>query len=260
MGWQGRALGNVIAFVFFGIVSIFLLSKRGYIKFSYNSFYIKDALNFGLPLIPHTLSIWMRSGLDKFLITKYVGEASNGLYSTGFQFGTLLGFVTIAFNNAFIPFLFKKLSTEDQDKLKSIKKQIVRLSYGIMIVYTVCGIILALGAIVLLNIFFSNEYQGASEFIFWAMLVQVFQGMYLLVCNYIFFARRTKFLPVITFLCGIFQLGLSYFLINNIGAIGAAYSAVIVSFFNFLAVWYYSNKVYAMPWFAIKSKKTHNNE
>lgn len=54
-GWQGRLLGVIITSIVYGIISIFVIIKRKYITFSFNKKYIKDALFFGIPLIPHAL-------------------------------------------------------------------------------------------------------------------------------------------------------------------------------------------------------------
>ena len=54
-GWQGRLLGTIITSIVFGLLSIFIIIKRKYITISFNKEYIKDALFFGVPLIPHAL-------------------------------------------------------------------------------------------------------------------------------------------------------------------------------------------------------------
>lgn len=254
-GWQGRVEGNAIAVIVFGLLSLYFLKVRGYLRFEWKLDYMVDALKFGLPLVPHSLSLWMRSGIDKILLTKYLGEAANGIYSTGLQFGVLLGFVTTAFNNAFIPFLFKKLTNNNEVELEKEKKKLVKMTYMVMLVYIVLGLLFTLLSILAIKYLLPGTYQDSTQFVFWAMLSQVFQGMYFLTGNYIFYAKKTKHLPTITFSCGLLQLGLSYFFIITFGAIGAAYSAVIASFVNFIAVWYYSNISYAMPWFSIFTKK-----
>ncbi len=248
-GWKGRAEGFFLSSIVFGIMSLYILWKRGYIKFNLNIKYIKDAVFFGLPLVPHSLSIWIRTGIDKILITKYLGVAANGIYSTGFQFGVLLTFLMAAFNNAFVPFLFKKLSDKDDLRLQKTKKKLVKMSYVLMLIIFILTLLLTLISYVLINNFLPEDYKKASIFVFWALLAQAFQGMYLLVGNYIFYIKKTKKFAMITLSCSILQVVLSYTLIQKIGLMGAAYSTVIVSLLNFLVVWYYSAKVYPMPWF-----------
>lgn len=47
-----------------------------------------------------------------------------------------------------------------------------------------------------------------------------------------------------------FQLLLTFLLVKTIGADGIKYSLVIGSLTIMLGVWWYSNKVYPMPWFS----------
>lgn len=247
-GWVGRVSGMFIATFVFGMYSLFLLFKRGYLKINYNKDYLRLILLFGAPLIPHALSFWVRSGIDRIYITQFVNEEATGLYATGFQFGLLISFLTMSFNNAFVPFLFKNLSEEDSIKLEANKRKLVKLTYIIMLLLIVASVFFVFFSNFVVTHLFSDDYINSKQFITWAIIAQTFQGFYLLFVNYIFFVSRTRFLAVITFLCACLQLVISYALIKFFGAIGGAYSTVIVSFVNFIAVAYYSNKVYKMPW------------
>lgn len=248
LGWVGRVNGMFIASFTFGMYSLLLLFKRKYLIVNYNREYLKYIFLFGIPLIPHALSFWVRSGIDRIYITQFVGESATGLYATGFQFGLLISFLTMSFNNAFVPYLYRLLSEKSNDILENNKKHLVKLTMYIMLGLIVSAFIFVLISYFILTYLFSDSYIEAKEYIIWAIAAQTFQGFYLLFVNYIFFANRTKFLAVITFGCSCLQLVLSYFLIKNLGAIGGAYSTVIVSFVNFVAVALYSNKVYQMPW------------
>jgi O-antigen/teichoic acid export membrane protein len=251
LGWIGRVGGMFTASLIFGIYSIILLFKRKYLVPNYDKKHLKYIIFFGLPLIPHALSFWVRSGIDRIYITKFIGEAATGLYSTGFQFGLLISFLTMSFNNAFVPYLFKQLSEKNVIVLQENKKKIVRLTFYIMIGLGLATLFFSIFSYLMLNYLFSENYLKAKEFIIWAILAQTFQGFYLLFVNYIFFVNKTKGLALITFVCSFVQLILSYFLIQSLGAIGAAFSTVIVSFINFIAVFIYSQKVYKMPWFSV---------
>lgn len=249
IGWIGRAEGIFSAAILFGPLSIFVLWKRNYITLDYNNNFIKDALLFGLPLLPHSLSMWIRSGIDRVFITKYLGEAANGLFATGFQFGILMTFITVAFNNTFIPYLFKQLSTEDEKQLEIIKIKLVKMSYGIMLGLIGLCLVLTILSLLIIHFFLPTSYALASKFVFWAILAQTFQGMYFVVGNYIFYAKKTKIFSLITFSCSLVQIVISFYLIRKVGILGAAYSSAFISLLNFIAVWFYSNKVYKMPWF-----------
>jgi O-antigen/teichoic acid export membrane protein len=253
MGWRGRVDGYIYSTIIYGVVSMFFIFN--YIGFSIKvkKDFIHDALIFSLPLVPHALSMWVRSGIDRIYITKYYGEASTGLYATAFQFGLLISFITLSINNAYVPFLYKQLNLPDNATLIDTKSKLVRYTYiyfAFLITFGICMIVFSM---FMVDNFLSQKYYEAKRFIPLIIVSQIFQGMYLMVVNYIFFIKRTGILSIITFSCSLLQVVLSYFMIRNIGVMGAVYSTVIVSFVNFIAVWIYSDTVYPMPW--LHSKK-----
>ena len=53
----------------------------------------------------------------------------------------------------------------------------------------------------------------------------------------------------ITFTIGVINIFLSYILIVKFGLIGAAYSLLIISFFQYILSFYVGHKLIPMPWF-----------
>jgi len=209
-------------------------------------------LSYCLPLLPHGLSIWVRSGVDRIYLTHFFGESETGLYATGFQFALLISFVTLSFNNAYVPYLYKNLSLEDQTQLIIFKKKIVRFTYLYLFGLVLFCLLMIGVSLFIIQYFLSKNYIDAQKYIPGIMVSQVFQGMYLMVVNYIFYTKKTKELAIITFSCSIFQVIASYFFIKYLGGMGAVYSTILVSFIICISVWWYSNKVYPMPWFKLK--------
>ena len=70
LAWEGRLLGQTIAVVFFGLIALFLTYRSGYLKYPENAgFYIKDAMRFGFPLIPHTIGAFVIYSTDRVIIS-----------------------------------------------------------------------------------------------------------------------------------------------------------------------------------------------
>ena len=252
LGWSGRIDGILIATIIFGIFSLWLLINRGYLKVEFSKKVILIILSFGLPLIPHALSIWIRAGVDRIIITKLIDESATGLYATGFQFGVFISFITLAFNNAFVPFLYKNLNETDKEKLFLNKLKIVKITYICLILYTILSVLFVFISGVLIDNLFSDQYSNSKEYIIWAILSQMFQGYYLLFVNYLFFSNKTRQLAVITISCSLLQVFLSYVMVIKFGPIGAGYSTLLVSVINFLLIFVFANRAVKMPW--IKGK------
>ncbi len=244
MGWEGQLIGQSIAIILFAFVSFIFIYRRGYLKFEIKQQHIKDALKFGVPLIPHTLAGWFKTGIDRIFLTSFIGTAATGLYAVGYQFGMILGIIALAFNNAFAPYLFEKLSNITNEE----KKKLVILTYLYFVIILLMATVISLIAPWFITNFLDERYIDSIQFISWITFGYAFQGMYYMVVNYIFYLKKTYRLVTITFFGGFLHVVLSYFLIQENGAIGAAQATTISFFVTFILVWMLSSKLYSMPW------------
>jgi O-antigen/teichoic acid export membrane protein len=244
MNWQGRVQAQVIAFGAFAVFGLLLLYYNGWIKFKVNKEYIKNALNFGVPLIPHALSGTIKTMVDRVMIASMVSVASTGLYSVGFQIGMIIGILEDSFNRAYVPWLYERLKRDQYSE----KIMIVKLTYAYFV--SIICLALALGAIApwFLSFFVGPQFAGSGQFVLWIAVGFAFNGMYKMVVNYIFYMRKTYILAWVTFSTGIGSIVINYFAIKYWGAIGAAYTYALIGFITFLLVWLLSSKVYPMPW------------
>jgi len=243
-GWQGRILGIIITSVIFGLLSIVIIYKREYIKFSFNKKYIKDALFFGIPLIPHALGGWIITSIDRIFINSMVGVAATGLYSVGYSVGMIIGLLAQSFHLAWSPFLFEKLKENNY----STKVKIVKFTYLYNIGIILLALCLSFIAPYFLKFFVSKNFYFAYKYVLWIALGYAFQGMYLMVVIYIFYIKKTYILAWVTFASAGMNIVLNYFFIKANGAIGAAQATTITFFVKFIIVWILSAKVYKMPW------------
>ncbi len=246
LGWQSRILGQLIAVSVTALISLAIIIKYKYVRFIYNKDDLLDILKFSLPLIPHNLGTLVIGFTDRILITNLINVTETGVYTVAFQIGSVLGLVNAAFINAYVPWLYDKLNLNNF----SIKLKIVKLTYF----YFLALIIIVLFSIyflpLILSILLGKAYVSANQFVLWIILGYAFNGMYLMVCGFIFYVRKTKLLSIITVITSIINFPLCYFLLINYGTIGASISMSLIYFISFIATWYLSNKVYEMPWLA----------
>jgi O-antigen/teichoic acid export membrane protein len=244
MGWKGRIVSRTFATCFFALLGLWLLKRNQGITLKLNKQYLKHALLFGIPMIPHSLGGILNATIDRIFITRMVGVSDTGLYSVGYQIGSILALLATAFNQAYSPWLFKKLNEGNARYCNKIVKN----TYTYFILILSLAIIMGLSAPIILKVLVGVNFQGSSVFIIWIALGASFQGMYYMVVNYIFYVEKTYILAIATFLGAIFNVVLNYFFIKYNGAIGAAQATSLVHFLTFLMVWFLSAKVYPMPW------------
>jgi O-antigen/teichoic acid export membrane protein len=221
-----------------------LLIRQGWLRFRADRKHLRTALAFGIPLVPHGLSGTIKTMADRVIITGMISIADTGLYAVGFQVAMVIGLLEDAVNKAYVPWLFERLKRG----LASDKRRIVLMTYAYCAGLMGLAVLLGITAPRLLEIFAGPRFAGSSRFVIWIAIGFAFDGMYKMVVNYIFFARRTKSLPWITFSAALIGVGLNLFVIRRFGAVGAAYTFALMNALIFVAVWIVSSRIYPMPW------------
>ena len=250
MNWKGRILAIAIGTALFSGISFIFILKRGYLNFKFNKDHIKVALKFGIPMIPHQLSELIKTAADRIIIISTVGLGANGLYSIAYEICAVISVLIIAFQRAWSPYMFETLSN---DPTIHEKKKIVKFTYLYFVIILLMSIIFTYLAKVLLPYFVGNQFYESSQFVPFFAISFAFSGMYTMVSNYFFYVKKTYLLSFITITGALFHLGMLYFLTLENGVIGAAQANLISFIFNFLITWYFSNRVYQMPWKLWKS-------
>lgn len=73
------------------------------VRFKPNKTIVTDAYKYSLPLLPHSVSSWFMSMMDRVLINNFLGSAKTGLYSVGYQFGSVVGITQAVLTKLFLP-------------------------------------------------------------------------------------------------------------------------------------------------------------
>ena len=247
-GWEGRATGILVGSLFIGIISVFRIWQSGYLFFELDTDQIKEILRISLPLIPHALGGVIITLGDRIFIDQMVSTSAVGVYTVGYQFGMIMTLVVMAFNKTWSPWMYELLAEEKEENKKIIVKA----------TYLVSGsfILLALGvtgiSYFLLPVMTSEAYHGGFVFVIWIAMGYAFNGMYMLVFPYGVHVGKTTYLGVTTFIAAIINLIVNYYLISINGPLGAAQATLLSYGIMFISVWWYSNKLYPMPWLNFK--------
>lgn len=255
MGAVGKICSATGGYLFFAIINLYLLNKRHYIRFVIDKSAISELLKFGIPLLPHSLSFWIKSGADKILITTYCGLTANGLYSMALSFGAIYTMLNNAFMMAFVPYLQKRINSMTPENEYSEKKKYVKILYTIGLLFFLLFGVIVVGCWVLMKLVLSSSYDGAFQFIPWIILSLAIYAFYSLVIQFPYTVKKTAGIGIITLSGSIVQILITFYLIKVIGIDGVKYSLVIGALIIMSGIWWYSNKVYPLPWFSFFNRK-----
>jgi O-antigen/teichoic acid export membrane protein len=244
LGGDGRIYGIVLTSVIIGFISFLSLVNDKLFKFEYCLEDIKQALSFGLPLIPHVLGAFLLLSADRFVINKELGLEMTGIYMVAFSLGSALNIIFSGINSAFTPWLFGQLKEDDEDK----KRDIVKKTYIYFIFLIFMSIFAFFAAPPILKLIVGEKFHQAADVLPLLIIGQVFLGMYFMVTNYIFYVKKTKYLSYVTISSGAINIALLLLFIPIYGIYGAALAFSIANLSQFIFTWLVSAKVCRMPW------------
>lgn len=243
-GFEGRLWGRTVAICVFGALALVALAREWPGDYRPKKTDVKDALGFGLPLIPHVIGTFLISTADRFVVNASAGIGEAGVYIVAVQIGMGMLIVMDAFNRAFVPWLYRSLVEREDVVLQRIVK-------GTWLYFALALLAAGVVAIVgdrLVGVIAGAEYAGAYRPLAWIALGQAFNGMYLMVTNYLFYCRKTAYLSLVTLTTGSIGLAAIIILVPQMGIEGAGVAFAIAMFLKFIFTWILSQKVYPMPW------------
>lgn len=243
-GWRGALAGQVIAVVMTGTISFWIIARRGWVRMKYVREYVEHALNFGVPLIPHTVGATIMVMTDRVIIANLVSVAESGVYTAGYQIGMVISLVQTSFNLAWVPWVYDQLKADRTEA----KMRIVRYTYAYFAAIIILAIALAIVAPKITGVIVGDRFAHASVYVLWIGLGYAFNGMYKMVAVYLFYEGKTGILGAVTLGTAIVNVAVSYYLVRHFGAVGAAQATAIAFLGSFLLTWLVASRVYAMPW------------
>jgi|SRR5690554_1904347 len=248
-GADGRISAQVWAATIFAVGALLLLKRDNLLSFfHWRPQHVKEALKFGVPLIPHVGGAYLLLSVDRFIINSKLGLAEVGIYMVAVQFGMAISLIFDAVNKAFVPWLFERLKRNDAKQ----KQEIVKLTYAwYALILLGVGLAFIIGPW-LITFIAGEKYTKAGDVFGWIALGQGFKGMYLMQTNYIFYSKRTKILSAITIVAGVINVLCMIFLVGQHGLQGAAYSFSIGMGVLFLFTTIAANKAHSMPWLSFR--------
>lgn len=240
-GWLGRVYAQVAVSLIFFFASIFFLIKRRYLqKLLPNMDTVKSALSFGIPLIPHSASVWIRQGLDRYVINYFYLATQVGIYSFAYNFANIIQIVGLAFNATNSVYIYKNLANITADTSYRLLKQ----TKIMILFFAVVSILVYIGTSVFIPIFIP-KYVDSVPYLFPLCMGAFFQCVYYLFVNYLFYYKRTKKLMYITFSMSLFHVLLSV-LLTRYSMMYTAYVTMIVNMMITLGVFLYSRRIYKL--------------
>lgn len=159
-------------------------------------------IGFGLPMILHNGSLFIKGQLDRIFIFHRFSEVELGLYAMGAQIASILSVFILAINKALVPYLFEKL------KQGSVKlKDLHRWSLLSLLIVPIPSLVALIVPEQWLLFFLGKHFIGVKYYIIVFSLATSLTIPYLILVNYLFYHGKTKEISFCSILSTMIYLG-----------------------------------------------------
>jgi O-antigen/teichoic acid export membrane protein len=239
-GPMGVVVGN-----FIGTLAVYLALlgyRREQLGLEFDRRLFRAMNRFGMPLVPSALLLWVTNFADRFILVKLVDTSEVGLYSVGVRIASAMILLLTAFRTAWPAFAY---SIERDDEAKS--------AYGFVLTYLVLISTWVATALALLSPWLvrwlaAPQYGSASRVVGPLAFSTVAFAGYIVIAIGVGRARRTQFNWVVSGLAAVVNIGLCFALIPSHGMMGAAIATVVAYVVMFVAMTWWSQRVYRVPY------------
>lgn len=244
-GAAGRIMALVLGAAFLAVLALMLLKRAGLLRLAiWRPSALKEALAYGVPLVPHVAAGFVLLFADRLVVGAQLGLREAGLYMLAAQFAQAAGLLFDSVNKSYVPWLFERLPGNDPGQ----QRRIVRATYAwFALLLVAAGLAFAVGPWAV-RVATAEQYVASGDLVGWLVLGQVFGGMYLMVTNYLFYAKRTGLLSAVTVASAAVHLALLLPLTRSFGAEGAAIAFALAMGVRFLLTWWAAQRSHPMPW------------
>jgi O-antigen/teichoic acid export membrane protein len=221
MKHDGYLIGILLSNIIF-IPIIFILLKDDII-YKINIKYIKESLNYSLPIIPVEIMSSINGLIDRYYIFLFIGLNGVGVYYIGVQIAGIINLIALAINSAYTPIFFQKYENNINDNYDSIY---YLSDFIVFIVGAIASISIVLSPLVLK--LFDKTYQESINIILYLGFTGAITSIYFINTNVLSLNPKLIKLNTIGIIGGtVINIVLSYFLTKYYGMEGAAISTLI---------------------------------
>jgi O-antigen/teichoic acid export membrane protein len=243
-GAAGLLLGAALPPLAIGVVIYARLFSRCGIAFSRPIF--KSVFEFGGPLVPMNLAMWVLASLDIYLLRRFAATAEAlsevGLYQYAHEICLLLVLPITALNLAWPQFIFSNYASPQGRNL------FARVQ-GYFAFFLIEGaFLLSMFPRQVVGLVGSAQYLGSADVIPLLAGSLVFYGFSIVFASGLYLSGKTRSLAVVVALCAALNVLLNVLLIPRMGKQGSALAALATNLLMMAAVLVTAQRAYRIPY------------
>ena len=242
--WEQGALGVIVG-NFTGTIAIYLALlavHREQLGLEFSRPLLREMNRFGIPLVPAALALIAVNFSDRFFLVHLASLDEVGLYEIGVRIASAMVLLLTAFRMAWPAFAY---SIEDDAEAKR--------TYAYVLTYLVVvasWLALALGLLApwLVRLLTQPAFYEGERVVAPLAFGGMAYAAYIVMAIGVGRAKRTQFNWAITGLAAVVNVALNLILIPPYGIMGAAVATVAAYVVMFLAMTWYAQRVFPVPY------------
>lgn len=224
--------GYYIATIYGSLVQILYLCVSmkifGFIKFKRQDKSLKkEMLGYSCPMILNTVSWWINSVSDRYMVTAFCGVVANGIYSVAYKIPSILTMFQSIFSQAWTLSAVQDFDSEDKSGFFS-------RMYSL---YNVCMVLLCSVLILadkfIAHILYAKDFYEAWRYVPFLLVSVVFGSLSGYLGGIFSAVKDSRSFASSTVAGAVLNIGLNFFLIRLWGALGAA----VATMASYVLVW-----------------------
>ncbi len=239
---EGVLLANLIASIVTFVTTFIVVRSQFRLSFSTRLF--RELLRFGLPLIPSGLAGMALQIVDRPIVKALTNDSTLGIYQINYRLGIAMMLIVGMFDYAWRPFFLTNAREPDAKPLFSK----VFTYFVLVMLLMFLGVSFFVEDLVRIEVFgkhfFHPDYWVGVPIVPWILLGYVFNGAYVVFIAGAYLEKKTKFLPFITGLGAVVNIGVNVLLIPSLGIMGAALATLAAYAVMAITMYFASQKFY----------------
>jgi len=205
----------------FILILAFLYIIKPNLHISFSTAILKDMLDYGLPLVPGALALFIMNMSNRYFLKHYSSVEQVALFSLGYYIGLIVNLMVYAFQRVWASLMFKIAKEEDAQRIFA-----QNFTYFVLILgFT--SLVLSIFSREIVGLLTTEEYFDSYKVVPYICLSFLFYGIYFYLSYGMNIKKMTRYQPVIIGISASLNLLLNFVLIPKYSMLGAAAASAI---------------------------------
>jgi O-antigen/teichoic acid export membrane protein len=211
------------------------------IKFKFDFEALKPLLKYGYPMIPASISVVLLQMLDHYILKYFYDVSTVGLYTFGYKFGGLIGFLIILPVQNILHPMMLELENNESELQKFFSKT---LNYIFIISLIACLILSVFAKEVIILMAQNKDFYPTYQFIPIIAFAYVLYGLSEMTGKGILLSKKTIYMTYSVVSAAILNIILNLILIPYFSVFGAAFATLLSFLYLSIINNHFSRKLY----------------